>query len=202
MNRRPIAARRARWAGVAAGWLVARGVTPNAISWASMGFAGLGAVLLAVAGWGWPVLLPAALAIQLRLACNLLDGMVAVEGGRAAKDGPFWNEAPDRVSDLLLFWGAGVGAGVPALGLMAAALAVGTAYVREMGRAEGFPPDFGGPFAKPQRMAVLTAGAVGAALLPWDTAAVLEATLWIVVLGTGLTAVLRSARLVRRLKGR
>jgi phosphatidylglycerophosphate synthase len=140
----------------------------------------------------------------MRLICNLLDGMVAVEGGKKAKDGPFWNEAPDRIADALLFAGAGYAAGYPALGWAAAVLAVGTAYIRELGRAEGFPPDFSGPMAKPQRMAVLTGAAVLAAVEPvlLDTPVVLWAALWIVVIGAALTAIRRSARLIAALKSR
>lgn len=202
-NRRPIAARRTRWAVRAAAWLAGHGVRPNAISQMSMVFAAAGGALLAVAPeWGWVALLLAAAMAQGRLLCNLLDGMVAVEGGLREPDGPFWNEAPDRVSDMLLFCGAGVAAGQPALGLLVGGLSVGTAYVREMGRAEGFAPDFGGPFAKQQRMAVLTLGAVSAALLPWPSEEVLGVTLWILALGTALTAALRSARLIARLKAR
>jgi phosphatidylglycerophosphate synthase len=142
----------------------------------------------------------AALGCQLRLVCNLLDGMVAIEGGRKAADGPFWNEAPDRASDILILVGAGLGAGVPWLGWAAAAFAVLTAYLREVGRAEGLAPDYGGPMAKPQRMAVMTGAAVFAILLPgWP---VLEWALWGVVLGAALTAGLRARRMVAGLKAR
>ena len=65
------------------------------------------------------------------------------------------------MSDTLIFVGLGLGLGAPALGWAAAAMAILTAYVRELGRATGLPADFSGPMAKPQRMAVLT----GAALL-------------------------------------
>jgi hypothetical protein len=73
--------------------------------------------------------------IQLRLLCNLLDGMVAVEQGLATPTGPIWNELPDRLADVFFLVGAGYGAqaagfqaGV-ALGWSAAALALLTAYV-------------------------------------------------------------------------
>jgi phosphatidylglycerophosphate synthase len=142
----------------------------------------------------------AAAAIQARLVCNLIDGMVAVEGGQGAKDGPFWNEAPDRLSDLLFLGGAGLAAGQPALGLLAAAFAITTAYVRELGRAEGFPPDFSGPLGKPQRMAALTIGTVMAAL--FDSDWTLTITLWIIVIGTAVTVIRRSAALVGKLRSK
>lgn len=203
-NRRPLTSRNSAWAARLASWAVARGITPNQISQASMGFAALGFLLYAISTQGGVIqflaLLLAAATLQARLVCNLIDGMVAIEGGKGAKDGPFWNEAPDRVSDLLFFTGAGLAAGRPDLGLLAAALAIGTAYIRELGRGEGFPPDFSGPLAKPQRMAVLTAGTVLAAL--YATHWTLTVTLWIIVAGTAATVIRRSWTLIQRLKAR
>lgn len=203
-NRRPLTSRNSAWAARLASWAVTKGITPNQISQASMGFAALGFMLYWLSTTGgflqFLALLIAATTLQARLICNLIDGMVAIEGGKGAKDGPFWNEAPDRVSDLLFFAGAGIAAGNPALGLLAAALAIATAYVRELGRAEGFPPDFSGPLAKPQRMAVLTAGTVLAAL--YATEWTLTLTLWIIVAGTAATVIRRSWTLIQRLKAR
>ena len=204
-NRRPLASRQSAWAGKLATRAVQRGITPNQISQASTGFAALGfacfAVVPLVPGLMQGLLLIlAAATIQARLVCNLIDGMVAVEGGQGTKDGPFWNEAPDRASDLLFLLGAGLAAGNPALGATAAALALATAYVRELGRAEGFPPDFSGPMAKPQRMAALTVGTVIAAF--YATEWVLTLTLWIVLAGTAVTILRRSLRLIAALKAR
>ena len=201
-NRRPLTSRNSAWAARLASWAVARNITPNQISQASMGFAALGFFLYALSTQGGFVqflcLLLAAATLQARLVCNLIDGMVAIEGGKGAKDGPFWNEAPDRVSDLLFFAGAGLAAGRPELGLLAAALAIATAYIRELGRAEGFPPDFSGPLAKPQRMAVLTAGTVLATLYASEWT--LTLTLWIVAAGTAATILRRSWALIEKLK--
>lgn len=204
-NRRPLTSRNSAWAARLASWAVQRGLTPNQISQASMAFAltGLAFYWLSTQGPGivqFLCLILAAATLQARLVCNLIDGMVAIEGGKGAKDGPFWNEAPDRVSDLLFFAGAGLAAGNAALGLLAAALAIATAYIRELGRAEGFPPDFSGPLAKPQRMAVLTAGTVLAAF--YATHWTLTVTLWIIALGTAATVIRRSWTLIERLKAR
>jgi phosphatidylglycerophosphate synthase len=204
-NRRPLTSRNSAWAAQLSSWAVAKGLTPNQISQASMAFAltGLALYWLSTQGPGivqFLCLTLAAATLQARLVCNLIDGMVAIEGGRGAKDGPFWNEAPDRVSDVLFFTGAGLAADNPALGLLASALAIATAYIRELGRAEGFPPDFSGPLAKPQRMAVLTAGTVLAALYASDWT--LNVTLWIIVAGTAATAIRRSWTLIQRLKAR
>jgi phosphatidylglycerophosphate synthase len=202
-NRRPLASRQSAWAGRLATKAVQRGITPNQISQASVGFAaiGLAAYMLTPLVPGlvqWLMLILAAATIQARLVCNLIDGMVAVEGGQGTKDGPFWNEAPDRASDLLFFLGAGIAAGKPELGALAAALAIATAYIRELGRAEGFPPDFSGPMAKPQRMAALTLGTVIAAFVATEW--VLALTLWIIIAGTALTILRRALRLIKALK--
>jgi phosphatidylglycerophosphate synthase len=202
-NRRPLSSRNSAWAGKLATWAVQRGLTPNQISQASVGFAALGLVFYALSPLGpgfvqWLCLLLAAAMAQARLGCNLIDGMVAVEGGQGTNDGPFWNEAPDRASDLFLLAGAGIAAGTPALGLLAAALAIATAYIRELGRAEGFAPDFSGPLAKPQRMAVLTVGTVVAAF--YGGSWTMNLTLWIIVAGTVLTILSRAMRLIKALK--
>jgi phosphatidylglycerophosphate synthase len=204
-SRRPLGSRNSAWAKSLAVSAVQKGLTPNQISQLSIACAALGVVFYAISPFGpgvlqWLTLILAAAACQARLVCNLIDGMVAVEGGQGAKDGPFWNEAPDRISDLLLLTGAGIAAGNPGLGLLASALAVLTAYIRELGRAEGFAPDFSGPLAKPQRMAVLTVGTVLAAFYASDWT--LTVTLWVIVAGTGATALRRSMTLIDRLKER
>jgi len=90
------------------------------------------------------------------------------------------------------------------LGWSAAAFAVMTAYLREVGRAEGIGVDFSGPMAKPHRMAVVTAAALLSIAEPlWDgRGGVLEIALWIVTLGALITALRRARRLVKRLRGR
>jgi phosphatidylglycerophosphate synthase len=106
--------------------------------------------------------LGAALLIQLRLASNLLDGLVAVEAGRGTRTGPLYNEVPDRVADLLILVPAGYAVtGVawgPELGWAAGSLAVLTAYIRLLGGSLGQPQRYCGPLAKPHRMFVLTLG--------------------------------------------
>lgn len=132
--------------------------------------AGGACMLLAVhaGGWGW--WLGAAAGIQLRLLCNLMDGMLAVEGGLRTPDGDLYNEFPDRVSDALLliaFSYTGPDAVWPAgLGAAAATGALMTACIRMHGASlTGGAHDFRGPMAKPQRMAVLTAACLLMALL-------------------------------------
>lgn len=208
-DRRPLASRDAAWARALAGRLAAAGASPNRISQASMicaAAAGAAFAALAVAegpGLRAGLLLLAALFCQLRLLCNLLDGMVAVEGGRGAADGAFWNEAPDRASDILILVGAGIGAGWPALGWAAACLAVLTAYVRELGVGRGLPADFRGPMAKPHRMAALTIAAIVAAAaeaMGERSGLPIVAALAIIACGAALTALRRARRQVALLR--
>lgn len=208
-RRRPLASRNTRAAQTLAAWIAATGIGPNAISrigilFALVGgaaFAGLAVVEAPAPRIG--LLLLAALGCQLRLLCNLLDGMVAIEGGRGGPDGPFWNEAPDRLSDIFILVGFGIAAGSPALGWAAACLAVFAAYVRELGVSHGLAPDFGGPMAKPHRMAAVTLAAsvaVAAEAFGQASGPILKVALWAVALGTVVTILLRSWRQVAALR--
>jgi phosphatidylglycerophosphate synthase len=212
-NRRPLKTRSAVWAGRLAARLGKAGVSPNGISAVSVGFAALGGALFMLSGtaegWGRAVgLILAVVCVQLRLLCNLLDGMVAVEQGLATPTGPIWNELPDRFADLFFLVGAGYGAQAAgfqvagALGWLCAALAILTAYVRELGRGLGQPADFGGPMAKPQRMFVLTlAGLIGAVepLWGWKGQTVLIG-LGVIAAGALITVWRRARRLGQALQ--
>src|SRR6478735_7939839 len=148
-GRRPLKSRETRWARVLAQALVARRVSPNAISVWGMVFATAGAAALLFRGLRapdcWLLLLIGVGGIQLRLLCNLLDGMVAVEGGLKGKAGDLYNEAPDRYADVILLVAAGYAAAAPWLGWIASTFAVMTAYVRALGASLSQGQDFCGP---------------------------------------------------------
>jgi len=212
-SRRPLKSRQRGWAIALAGMLAQASVRPNAISLASIAFAALAAAALALTAVVSAALQPllwllAAAGIQLRLLCNLLDGMVAVEGGRGSRSGEVFNDAPDRLADILVLVAAGYALPWPAwgdvLGWVAALLAVLTAYVRILGRALGRPQDFCGPMAKQHRMAVLTVAclaAVAEGLLFGNHGWTLGAGLAVIAVGSALTVVRRLVRLVRALEG-
>jgi phosphatidylglycerophosphate synthase len=162
--RRPLATRDSDFARRLTQLLLRTKITPDQISLASVGFAGAGALALLAAPSSHWLFIVAAVCVQLRLLCNLLDGMVAVEGGRGGPTGALFNEVPDRVADSLLIVALGYAAGLGWLGWLGALLAALTAYIRTLGGALGLPQDFRGPLAKPQRMAVLT-GACALALI-------------------------------------
>lgn len=198
-ERRPIASRSAKWAIWLASRLAASAITPNQISVVSVVFAAVGAGLILWGGWlAWIL---AALAVQLRLVCNLLDGMVAVEGGKSSPVGVIYNEFPDRIADSLLIVSLGYAAGAPWLGWVGALLAALTAYVRVFGGSLGLAQDFGGIMAKQKRMAVLTIGLVAQAV---ETASSgyrysLLAAGAIIALGSLVTCVTRTMRIARRI---
>ncbi|MTH79054.1 CDP-alcohol phosphatidyltransferase family protein [Paracoccus aestuariivivens] len=206
-NRRPLASRDTRWATRITRWLASTPITPNQISMAGIGAAFLAGGCFWLAGgthgFGRAILLVLAAAFtQTRLLCNLFDGMVAIEAGRASPDGGFWNEFPDRVADLLILIGVGLGLGLPALGWAAVSFAFLTAYVRQLGVSCGTAADFSGPMAKQHRMAVVTAAALISIAEPvWSGhGGVLHIALWIVAVGAAVTALRRAVRLVQSLK--
>ncbi|OBQ58570.1 CDP-alcohol phosphatidyltransferase family protein [Mesorhizobium erdmanii] len=206
-DRRPLASRDTRWAQATARRLAGLSVTPNQISQGSI----LAGVLAGTAFWlggqsdgmvRLLLLLAAALFCQLRLLCNLFDGMVAVEGGKASADGPFWNEFPDRIADIAIMVGIGYGIAMPGLGWSAACFSVLTAYVRELGRANEAPSDFSGPMAKPHRMAAATIAALLSSVeFLWNGRnEVLTLALAVIAIGSAATALRRAWRQVRWLK--
>lgn len=213
-SRRPLKTRQAAWAVRLAGILVRAGANPNGISLFSILFGALSAVALVLSGRSdgtarVVALVAAALCIQLRLLCNMLDGMVAVEGNRRSKVGEVYNDAPDRLSDVFTIVGAGYAlTWLPwgrELGWAAALLAVLTAYVRMLGGAAGLVQDFSGPMAKPHRMATLTAGCLLSTFdgfLPFGPGRILFVALLIVTLGSAVTAWRRLVHVVRGLEAR
>ncbi len=211
-TRRPLKTRDTAWARGLAHWLVARRVAPNHISLASLVFAVLGAIAMLAAPLTAPGLraglyLAAAACIQLRLLCNLLDGMVAVEGGLGSRSGDVYNEIPDRIADPLLIVPAGYACGLawgPELAWTAALLALLTAYIRALGGTLGLPQSFQGPMAKPHRMAAMTSGLIAAALaIPWGLdGIVLFLVLALIVLGAVVTAVRRTGAILAALEAR
>jgi phosphatidylglycerophosphate synthase len=200
-QRRPIKTRQAPWSSWLAGNLVKLGISPNQVSLASVGFALLGAVFYSLATI-YPTTksfyyVGAACCIQLRLLCNMLDGLMAVEYGQKTSTGELYNELPDRLADSIFFVAAGYGCQGPlgaALGYTCALLALSTAYIRALGARFASSQDFCGPMAKPHRMFALTVGSMACALqnpfaldLP-----IMAATLLIIGLGSIFTCIRRT----------
>ena len=208
MERRPLASRNLRIFQRLAAALARAGVSANAISAMGMLFgAAAGAALVMTAHDAprrWMYWAAAAALIQLRLLCNMLDGMVAIERGTASPTGELYNEIPDRVSDSAVLIGLGYAEGGDvAWGFGAALAAMFTAYVRAMGKCAGAPQEFCGPMAKPQRMFLSTLVAIFYAAAPEaarDRYAVATILLILIVAGSALTALRRLARIARALR--
>lgn len=207
-NRRPIKTRSSAWARGLAYMLARARFTPNAVSVIGVGFALVGAAVL-VTSSNQPhrqrafCLLVAAACIQLRLLCNMLDGLI----GRKSKLGDLFNELPDRIEDVAFLLGAGYAAGTPfglSLGWTACILAVTTAYVRLFGGSIGLRQDFCGPFAKPQRMFFLTITCGAAAAEAWAgwRERALHFGLLLIVVGTAVTVMRRVYRISGAMKAR
>jgi phosphatidylglycerophosphate synthase len=199
-NRRPIKSRSNAAIVTLSSFLAGTRVTPNQISCASAVFAFIGALAL-LNPESIAAMVVAIVCIQLRLLCNVVDGLVAVEGGKKSIVGPIFNEFPDRVADSLLLVAAGVAAGMTWLGWAAALFAALTAYVRVFGGSVGVPQRFIGPMAKQHRMAVLTLACVATIVetLLQRHHVCLFIALIIIAVGSALTCVTRTRALVQDL---
>ena len=201
--RRPLASRSTRWAGFLATAAVRAGLSADGISILSLVFAAAGAagLLLLPAPWN---LASGAVCVQLRLLCNLIDGMVAIEGGKKSKVGVLYNEVPDRVADSLFIVALGYAIGVPWLGWLGALAAAITAYIRVLGGTYGLAQDFRGPLAKQHRMAVMTVGCVLGIgeFLGRGSMWVVEGAAWIIAMGALITCITRLAAIARQLQAR
>ena len=212
LARRPIKARDSRWAAATASFLARHRVSPDAISIASVACAGIAALAFLELRYISAPLIRAVLfmvaiaGIQGRLICNLLDGMVAIEGGKKTKSGGIFNELPDRISDPVVIVPVGYAISTMphavSLAWFAALMAVLTAYVRALGRTTGTPEFFIGPMAKQHRMATLTiacALCVPGAFWSLD-AAILYLALIVVGVGSVVTVARRTVLIVRTLE--
>lgn len=199
LDRRPLKSRQQPVFQKLASALVRANISPNAISVFGM-IAGIasGTTLYATAhvdGVAHRALwLASAGLVQLRLLCNMLDGMVAIGSGKQSKLGELYNELPDRVSDSFTLIGVGyVIGGSATLGWCCALLAMATAYVRAVGKAAGAGSDFSGPMAKPHRMFTVTCLCLAMAISPaLATHRVPTWTLWLIAAGCVVTLVRRT----------
>jgi phosphatidylglycerophosphate synthase len=210
VDRRPIKSRDTWIAEVLADRLARTGVSPNAISV-------VGVIVAVCAGIAFSLTTEAvgpanralwligAVFCQVRLLCNLFDGMVAVKRSIASPAGELYNEVPDRISDAVVFIGLGIAGKVLNLGLFAALISVFIAYVRAQSKAAGAPNDFCGPMAKPHRMALVTLLSIFLAISPKANFLVdvneVALALWIVIVLGSCTAVRRLVRAANYLRG-
>lgn len=211
--RRPLKTRQRAWAQGLARILTRAGVAPNTISVVSLFFSVAAGVCL----WSTArsegisrqlLFLGAAASIQLRLLCNMLDGLVAIEGGRRTPYGEIFNDLPDRIADVVILVGAGYAISIfgwgRELGWLAGVLAAMTAYIRLLGGSLGLTQSFIGPMAKQHRMALLTFACVVSVFENFLglQGQVIALALVLMVLGMIVTCIRRTARIVVELKRR
>jgi phosphatidylglycerophosphate synthase len=210
-NRRPVSSREVPFFQRFAKTLVNWGLTPNQISILSVVFAAVGGVAFSCLstsnGFQFYILaFIAFLGIQLRLVCNLIDGLMAVEGGLKTPAGELFNDIPDRFSDWFLILGAATA--IPfswgmSWGWSAVVLAILTAYIRVLGASLQKGHDFGGPTAKQHRMFILSLGLVGAVvekIIHGEVRYSLALAIIVITVGSLVTVFKRVTRLVAKLK--
>lgn len=199
-TRRPLKIRSVKIVKSIAQNLSRRNISPNQISIASIFFAALSALCFFLFSYQnyWWLLILAALFIQLRLLCNLFDGMVAIEGGKSSASGELFNDIPDRITDPMILVAAGYAINMVSwgaeIGWCAGLFALMTAYVRTLSVSIGAPADFKGPMAKQHRMAVLTVACVLTVieLSIWNKHYLLLLALIIIAIGSVVTCIRRA----------
>jgi phosphatidylglycerophosphate synthase len=209
-NRRELATRKVQFFQKLAKFCVGTGLKPNHVSVLSAVFgfvAGVGFFLANYRGSAWYLLLAGA-GIQLRLLCNMIDGLMAVENGLKTPTGELFNDVPDRISDAFIIVGFGLSAPsgwTAILGFVAALGAVMTAYVRVLGASMGAGHFFSGPMAKQHRMFLLTVACIAWAVengMYQHSKYTVFYTLWIIVAGTFVTCWRRLAFISKKLNGK
>lgn len=199
-GRRDVATRNAGFAKKIARQLAAMNVTPNQISVFSVVFAALSFGCFWKSVGNWWLLILAVLFIQLRLLCNLFDGMLAIEYQKKSKVGDLYNEVPDRISDALIILGAGVFSQkypyAVDLAWACVFLATLTAYLRVFGASLIKTHYFNGPMAKQHRMFVISV----ASLLALFVEPALYYSLFVMLVGLVVTNVRRLQFIARDLR--
>lgn len=202
-SRRELKTRGKAWAQQLALAVAKTNVTPNQVSVLSIvcALGGLTAFIAAHSTASSWLLVFAIAGIQLRLLCNLLDGMLAIEYKKKSPVGDLYNEIPDRIADAILILGAGLYCQSHDFGLALAAtnifLATMTAYVRTLGASLGLGHQFLGPMAKQHRMALLTLATVIDMIFNIDA---IYVALWIMFVGLLVTLVRRISSQAHALK--
>jgi CDP-diacylglycerol--glycerol-3-phosphate 3-phosphatidyltransferase len=181
--------------------LVARRVSPDALTLAAVAVSVAAGIAIAIGGWLdspalWLAVPPLVL---VRLALNALDGSIARRTRSAKPFGAALNEIGDRMSDAATI-GATAFVARPALALGALASCFLASSAGVLSHAIVGRRDSGGPMGKADRGALLAvASAVGALA---GNAFPFTVVLWTIVAGGVITAVARLARIHGTLEAR
>jgi len=178
-----------RLAGIRRG-LAARGVAPNAVTAAGVGFGALAGLVLATVRSPLVAAVLVAALLALRLAAANLDGALARESGAGTRWGAVVNELGDRGAELAVLAGC-FALAPPWLVLLAMLAASAPSWVALAGAAAGAARINGGPVGKTERCLLL----VVLAAVPAYAAELLV----LLAAGSAVTAVLRLRTLHRTL---
>jgi phosphatidylglycerophosphate synthase len=170
--------------------LATRGISPNTVTLAGVGFGAATGAAFALLRPGLGAGALVAVLLAARLACANLDGGLARETGRGTRFGIVLNEVGDRLAELAALAGL-LSLTSPTVVVTAALAASAPSWVALAGAAAFAPRIQGGPVGKTERCLILVAIAVTG----W-------ATPLLVALATGslATAAVRLARLSREFR--
>ncbi len=136
--------------------LIRLGVSANAASLVGMFLGVLSGLLFYLTALNPLLFLAGAVAVFLRSAFNVFDGMIAHRTGNLTPTGTFLNDFTDRVADVFMLVGYGYAYGSsPLWGFLACVGALLTAAVRLAGKVAGARMHYGGVMSKPVRMYAL-----------------------------------------------
>jgi phosphatidylglycerophosphate synthase len=198
MKRRPLTSRDSSWAKLIAKKIAQTGITPNQISLLSIVFALMSGVSFYFTTYSNTYatlfLILGVVGLQMRLLCNLFDGMVAIEYDKKTSSGGLFNEIPDRISDTIIILGFCLSVHYDQetiyLGLACIIISISTAYIRALGASMGAGEQFQGPMAKQHRMALITGTVILILILnlfPAIDFPITKTSLWIMLCGGILT---------------
>ena len=182
-----------RLAGTA-GWLAARGVHPDLLTYGAVVCGLLGGMALA-AGLAQPALLWAVPPLAcIRLALNALDGMVATRRGLARPWGKVLNEFCDRLADLAFLAPLMlVPDSSPLLVTAALCTTLLVSFLGVLAEAAGAGRQYGGVMGKADRM--LWLAVASAATAASGQLLVLRALPALLLAGAAITLIQRGARM-------
>jgi len=163
-NRRNLKSRETSWASFTAQTIARTKITPNQISILSVVMSIIAMLAFLFSSSHPYLLLIAALFIQLRLLCNLFDGMIAIEYKKKSSLGGIYNDLPDRFADAFIILGLSFAVQNKPyaifIGWIGVFFSVMTAYIRVLGLSLGTNAYFNGPMAKQHRMFFCTFSAI------------------------------------------
>jgi phosphatidylglycerophosphate synthase len=153
-----------------------------------------------------PMLLAGIIFIVLRLAFNVLDGMVARETGKTTAHGEALAEFTDRLSDVAIFLGVAFSVYCTMMfGLLGIIVMLLVSYAGILGKAVGAERQFGGIMGKVDRLILVMVFALGQYFFPGKWIGVpagwknFDILMIIVMAGGAVTVIQRWLMIVKQL---